>query len=371
MSSKLTLSNFKRLLFHLRNNGVKYTYNIIHVGILYGTKNPLLLKLLYWLEPYPPYLEIEVTTRCNLKCAMCEHTYWDEPDRDMSFEEFKGIIDQFPRLKWIGLTGIGESFINKDFMKMLRYVKSKNIFVELYDTFYFIDEKIAKELIETRVDRLFVSIDAATEETYERIRVGSNFERVTNNVSNLFRLKREIKAYFPEVLFHYIVSKGNLNEIPQYIRLVHSLAKGENVAIQFTRMLHEFGEVENLFVEIPEEIIQAANGKASQLGVKVTWNADVPSVKPPVTKCTEWIMPFIFVTGHVIPCCSGNEAGHRDFQKETALGNVFEQSFKEIWHSEKYKTLRRMLRQGQVPLPCRNCCLYHTGSKKRKEEEKL
>ena len=66
-------------------------------------------------------MEIEVTTRCNLKCIICEHTYWDEPNRDMSFEQFKGIVDQFPKLKWIGLTGIGESFINKDFMKMLRY----------------------------------------------------------------------------------------------------------------------------------------------------------------------------------------------------------------------------------------------------------
>ncbi len=363
----MTLSNVKRLLLHLRRNGVKYTYNIIHVGILYGTKNPLLLKLLYWLEPYPPYIEIEVTTRCNLKCIMCEHTYWTESNKDMSFEEFKGIIGQFPRLKWIGLTGIGGSFINKDFMRMLRYVKSKNIFVELYDTFYFIDEKTAKELIEVGVDRLFASIDAATKETYERIRVGSNFERVTNNVRNLLRLKRETKAYSPEVLFHYIVTRENLDEIPQYIRLVHTLAEGENVAVQFTRMLHEFGEVANLFAEIPEETVQLAERNAKESGIRLVWNADVPPVKPPINKCTEWIMPFIFVTGHVIPCCSGNEAGHRDFQKETALGNVFEQSFKEIWHGEKYKTLRRMLCQGQVPLPCQNCCLYDTGSKNRRK----
>ncbi|MFQ6118808.1 MAG: hypothetical protein ACE5KE_02860, partial [Methanosarcinales archaeon] len=65
-----------------------------------------LKKLFPWTVPYPPSIEIEPTTRCNLRCTICEHTYWNEKGRDMSFKEFKGIVDQFPRLKWIGLTGI-------------------------------------------------------------------------------------------------------------------------------------------------------------------------------------------------------------------------------------------------------------------------
>ena len=360
MNLGLLPHKLERLLFLLRNKGVKYTYNYLHFLTFWEHRNNFKRKLLYWLAPYPSYIEIEVTTRCNLRCIMCEHTYWDEPNRDMSFEEFKTIVDQFPRLKWIGLTGIGESFINKDFMKMLHYVKSKSIYVELYDTFYFIDEETARELVEMGVDKIFASIDAATKETYESIRVGSDFERVTNNVKNLLQIKKEVSAHFPIVEFHYIISKANFHEMPQYVELVHSLA-GENTKIQFTRMLHEFADVKDLFVEVPEEVRQEMERKAEELGIRVAWNADVPKSKPPITKCIEWIMPFIFVTGHVIPCCSGNEAGHRDFQKKTALGNVFEQSFKEIWRSEKYKNLRRMLRKGEVPIQCRHCCLYNTG----------
>jgi radical SAM protein with 4Fe4S-binding SPASM domain len=313
--------------------------------------------LLYNFIPYPKYIEVEVTTRCNLKCIICERTYWNEPNRDMSFEEFKGIIEQFPDLKWIGLTGIGESFINKDFMKMLRFIKSKHIIIELYDTFYFIDEKTANELIDLNIDRILISLDAATKETYEKIRIGSNFDRVTKNLKNFFRLKMEKKAIFPEIDFHFIINKYNLHEIILYIELVHSIAK-ENAGIQFSRMLHTFKEVEDLFVEIPAEIINAAEEKAKKSGIKLMWNLNVPQTKPPLNECIEWTMPFIFVTGHVIPCCSGNESGHRDFQKETALGNIFEQSFKEIWHGEKYQTLRKMLSQGKVPPQCRNCCIY-------------
>ena len=360
MDFKLLISKFKRILFLLKHKGIKYTYNFIYFHIFFGTKNPFLIKLLYWLEPYPSYLEIEVTTKCNLRCIMCEHTYWDEPNKDMSFEEFKGIVDQFPKLKWIGLTGIGESFINKDFMRMLKYVKLKNVFVELYDNFYFIDEKTARELIEIGVDKIFISLDASTKETYEKIRIGSNFERVANNIKNLIRLKEEMKSYFPEISFHYIVNKLNLPEVPQYIELVYSLTKGKKITIQFTRMLHEFKETKDLFTEIPEEIIEKTNKKAKGMNINLSWNADVPQSKPPISKCTEWTMPFIFVTGHVIPCCAGNEAGDRIGQKETALGNVFEQSFKEIWYGRKYRSLRKMLSQGKLPLACKDCCLYNT-----------
>jgi MoaA/NifB/PqqE/SkfB family radical SAM enzyme len=350
----------------LRRKGLKYAYNTVHFSIFWGwiRKHPLLIRLINQSAFYPSYIEIETTTRCNLKCVMCEHTYWDEPNKDMSFEEFKSIVDQFPKLKWIGLTGIGESFLNKDFMKMLKYAKSKDVYVELYDTFFFIDRKNAEELINLKVDKIFASIDAATKETYEKIRVGSNFERVINNVKNFFQLEKEKGAYYPKIAFHYIVNKMNFQEMSQYVELAHSLAQGENVSIQFTRMLHEFKELKDLFIEVPEEIIQAIEGKAKEFGIRLTWNADIPQVKPPISRCIEWTMPFIFVTGHVIPCCSGNEAGHRDFQKETALGNVFKQSFKEIWRGEKYKTLRSMLRQGKVPLPCKNCCLYDTKGNK-------
>lgn len=356
---------FKRLMVLLKNKGVKHTYNRLHFYIFWSwiRKHQLLIKLLNHLAPYPRYLEIEVTTKCNLKCIMCEHTYWSEPNRDMSFEQFKDIVDQFGNLKWIGLTGIGESFINKDFMKMLRYVKSKSVLVELYDTFYFLNERIAKELIEMGVDRILASVDAATKQTYEKIRVGSDFERVINNVRNLVRLKKKMKASFPQLDFHYIITKANFRQIPQYIELVHSLTNGENASIQFTRMLHKFDQAEDLYMEIPEEITHRAKCKAEQLGVGLVWNADTPQVKPTIARCIEWTMPFIFVTGDVIPCCSGNEAGQRDFQKRTALGNVFETSFKQIWHGQKYKDLRRMLRRGQVPQPCSNCCLYDAGGR--------
>ncbi|MGC9049067.1 MAG: radical SAM protein [Patescibacteria group bacterium] len=353
---KKIIPKIKRLILYLKTKGFKGTYNYLYYYILWTKK--WAQKLFLPFIKYPPFLEIEVTTRCNLRCVMCEHTYWHEPIRDMTFEEFRAIIDQFPRLKWIGLTGIGESFLNQDFLKMLEYVKTKSIYVELYDNFIFITPEISKKLIKIGVDRIIASFDAAVKETYEKIRVGAKFESVISNLKNFIKLKKELNSHFPEIDFHFIVSRLNIQEIPDYVNLVHSLdTVGSKVV--FTRVLHWFREIEHLCIDyIPSEIIQKTEKGAQDLGLRIGWGADVPKEKPLIRECKEYIMPFIFATGHVICCCATNEANRRDFQKETSFGNVFERPFREIWDSEKYKMFRQMIRQGQAPLQCQNCPIY-------------
>ncbi|MCM8791841.1 MAG: radical SAM protein [Candidatus Omnitrophica bacterium] len=312
----------------------------------------------YWLRWYPAYIEIEITNRCNMRCVMCEHTYWDEPPRDMSFDEFKYIVDQFPRLTWIGLTGIGESFLNKDFIKMLSYVKAKGIITEIYDTFYFVDKEIANKLIELKIDSIYASIDAATKETYEKIRPGSNFEKVIKNVSYFLDLRRRYPIPLTKFNFHYIVSKLNLNEILDHLKLVSSISKGLSLGVQFTRLLHNYPQVKDIYVEIPKSIIEESIRKGKELNIEVTWNANTLDPKPTPRNCIEWTMPFIFVSGEVIPCCAANEKNRRQFQKEYSMGNIFKQSFREIWRGKRYRILLNSLAKDILPLVCKDCCLY-------------
>jgi len=347
---------FKRLALYLKTKGIKGTYNYLFYYFLWTKK--WAQRLFLPMIKYPPFLEIEVTTKCNLKCVMCEHTYWHEPSRDMTFEKFKSIIDQFPKLKWIGLTGIGESLLNKDFLKMLRYVKSKSIYVELYDNFIFTTPEISKEFIEIGVDRILASVDAATKETYENIRVGASFENTINNLKNFIRLKKEKNSHFPELDFHFIVSKLNVSEIPDYVDLVNSLdAPGSKII--FTRVLYWFKDIQNLRInQIPQKIIESAKKRAQKFNLRIGLGSDVLEEKPFIKQCKEFIMPFIFVTGDVICCCVTNEANRRDFQKETSFGNVFKEPFKDIWNSKRYKMFRKTIRKGNAPIQCHNCPVY-------------
>lgn len=345
----------------VRYKGYKYTLDyLLNLG-LYNS-NFVSEKILYPLFPrsvfYPRFIEVEVSTYCNLRCKMCEHTYWHEKNQHMSFEQLKSIISQFPRLKWIGLTGIGESFLNPDFSKMVTYVKGENLYLELYDNFYLITEKFAKLLVETGVDRMIVSLDAASAETYQKIRYGSNFDRVVSNIKNLRKLKNKLGLYYPEIIFHYIISKENIHEVLDYITLVKKIMGKESTSILFTGVLHSFSQIKDMVVDVPDELVEKANQKCRELGIKVAWNRNVGAAQDPIIRCNEWTMPFIFVDGTVIPCCAGNEANKRKYQRDTGMGNIFQTSFPKIWNGAKYKTLRKMVHEGKTPAACKYCTIY-------------
>jgi len=78
--------------------------------------------------PLPRFFEIETTTICNKKCFICEYVYWpkgEQVKRHMSLDEFKHIVNQFPAIRWVNMTGEGSSFLNKDYFPMLKYLREE------------------------------------------------------------------------------------------------------------------------------------------------------------------------------------------------------------------------------------------------------
>lgn len=353
--------NAKRLINMARYKGSKYAFDYLLNLALYNS-DFISEKIMFPMFPksviYPKFIEVEVSTFCNLRCKMCEHTYWKEKNQHMSFGQLESIVKQFPNLKWIGLTGIGESFLNPDFLKMIEYVKRKKLYLELYDNFYLINEKFAAILVNSSVDRMVVSLDAARPETYKKLRPGSNFERVLENIKNLRKLKKKLKSYYPEIVFHFIISKDNLDEVLDYVTLVKRLMGKENTSILFTGVLHAFSQIKEMVTDVPDELVEKVNKKCLKLGIKVAWNRNVGEAIDPIVKCNEWTMPFIFVDGTVIPCCAGNEANNRTYQRKTGMGNIFQTPFSKIWNSQKYKELRQAIHEGRTPEACKYCTIY-------------
>lgn len=316
------------------------------------------------IDLFPPFLEIEPTTVCNFHCICCEHTYWKEPSENMAFEQFKKIFDDFGKPKWLGLTGIGSSYLNKDFHKMLEYAKSKGTIVEVMDHFaHFKDNEQIKELIEIGPDFQFVSTYGASKKSFEKVCVGSDYDRIKENIKTFVKLKKQMKKRFPILNFHYIITKESKNELLDFLDFVHEL-NTEVGEVLVTPMLHSFKEAKKYAVTIDEGYVEKIREKAKKYKIPITinmsakQNAESLEKKPSINNCKEYIMPFIFVTGHVTPCCAQNEANARDWQKKMSLGNALEKPFKEIWYSEKYKKMRKLIRQNKFPKECAICPAY-------------
>ena len=340
-----------------QKKGLKWTYNWFHFLSHYSTSDPEILQYLHEEKPYPSYIEIETSTFCNFECTICEHTYWDEKNKHMSLENFNKILNQFPELKWIGVTGIGESFLNPEFMDMLKECKDRNIYVEIFDNFRFLDYEKAKEMVKWSVDKIYVSLDAATKETFDKIRVKSDWDIVRKNIKDFDRAKKESNSSWPELWFHFIVCKDNIHELEKYLEMINELDV-DCKQVQFSRMLHKFDEIKDMFVEIPDGTKEKIIEKGKDLGIKVSWNINSADVKCPLKACALWTMPFIFVDGTVINCCSMNEQNDRNWQRETSLGNIFKQDFREIWYGDKYEKMREGIRTGVPTDQCKRCIIY-------------
>jgi len=311
--------------------------------------------------PYPRQLEVEVTTACDLKCVICEHTYWTEKPRHMTFDQFRAVLSQFPGVRWVGLTGIGSGFLNPDYMKMLEILKlEKRCFVEFFDHFLSIDEERARRIVEIGINKIWVSLEAATKESYNRIRVGSDFDIVIGNVRTLMRIKRQMKSPIPELWFHFIINRYNEGQMEEYVDLVADLCAEDRElsapVIYWTNLL-PFDEIVDLHSRPTREYMAGIERKCRQRGIFSIFNENLSCDKP-MRSCTKWNEPFVLVTGHVQPCCALNEANDRPYQERHAFLNLFEADFREWWNSGEKDTFVKNLRKGIVNPVCKNCHIF-------------
>ncbi|MDP2860298.1 MAG: radical SAM protein [bacterium] len=323
------------------------------------------LKRFPQLTPFPWSTEIEITTRCHLRCVMCEHTYFPSEERnwDLSFEDFKKVIDQFPRLFWCNPTGEGSAFLNKDYMRMLEYLAKRGVCIDLVDSFDRLDKETIRKLVDLPVHRLWLSLDGVNKETYEQIKVGADFDRVIENIKYFVSYRNKKKANIPELCVRFVIMKQNLSQMPDFVDFVCSLDPAV-YALEFTRLM-EFPEVMDKITDVPEEIIEETKKRGKKYGVLLHINANVPHHErtlPSISECVYWSDPYIMKDGYVISCCASLMSNKRSRLRDFAFGNIHEKSLKKIWESPEYKKFRCQVvaSYGPIPSQCVGCRFYNT-----------
>jgi len=263
----------------------------------------------------PFKLEMEHTTICNKKCLFCEHTHWNEEQKRITINNLKQIIAHVKSIKWVNITGEGSGFLNKDFIPMLEYLRKRHINVNFVDEFDFFDEEKARKIIEIGVNSIYISFDAASKETYEKIKVGCNFDRALKNINTLLDLKKRMNSPFPVLHFRFIITKLNYKEMPAFIELIGGLPnRGVRARVEFVGLL-TFPEIEKYYFSIdaiPEEILVATFENALKYDINLHF-AHAGTILPSINRCAAWTEPYVLIGGEVISCCAIIMSNNRKF----------------------------------------------------------
>jgi radical SAM protein with 4Fe4S-binding SPASM domain len=318
----------------------------------------------------PVQAQIGISDPCNHRCVFC----WDHPPSDressdtadrfgharpglMSLAQFRGIVDDLHRLgtRRVDLIGRGEPLLNRHALDMIRYVKEREMYLVMCTNAARMSEAIAKELVALRVDRVNVSLNAGTPETYPHVHVTerpSDYLKVKKKLRFLADCKIAAGSELPLITLSFVIQSKNYFEIVSMIEVAHEIGAQE---VQFVHtVVHEGTEDIALTEEQYGELLASLPGareRAEELGIISnlgTFGKTIPPympsemVGPPVVPCyVGWYFSVILGNGSVMPCC----------QCASPIGQVTEdRSFADIWDSSEYGEFRKAARS----LPSKN-----------------
>ena len=162
-------------------------------------------------------LYIEPTTLCNLECRTCIRNVWETPKTRMEMEVFRSLVEQlkeFPDLHRVVFSGLGEPLTHPDILEMVRLVRELDLAVTIGSNGLLLDRTKSRELVALGVDRLVVSLDGVSPETYGEVR-GAEFSQVIDNIRLLNEAKIELGSLTPALGIEFVALKSNIDELGQ------------------------------------------------------------------------------------------------------------------------------------------------------------
>ena len=297
-------------------------------------------------------LQVESSLACNLRCVMCP---WKEisseaPNRGLLTQEiWDAIRPHLPQVRSVDFTGGGEPLLQPELAKWVAEAKAAGCETGILTNGLLLNRDKARILIAAGIDWICVSMDGATKELYEEIRVGSNFERVCENLSGISELRN---GKVPKTMINFVQMSGNFHQVEEIVRLAASLGVDQVNFKQCDVIRGEHGKGFGLFHrEETKEIrglkkeLAAARSLAKKLKVETTAFAFTPQQLP---VCEQDPRDSLFVRsdGSVGPCINLAVGGPTTFLGEDVnmpvvhYGRLPEQDLQELWEGDTCRFYR-------------------------------
>jgi len=340
----------------------------------------------------PTFLNLEfVEGKCNLKCRMCIGTNAaSHPNkfRSMSVDDFRHTLEAAPTISGITLSSSdSDPLLHAQFLEIIDVAKEYNVVLDLFTNGLPMSERTARHIVESQaVNMVNFSIDAATDETYTRIR-GGNFARLNKNMRMLVDLKNELNSSMPMISLSFVAMEDNIEELPAFVEMAKSYGAkrvfvedllgwldgtgGNHPAIdnprcqEFVSLAQRTAQDAGIMLHLPERLREGTlepaqtsaldspatspsnginedlNGAPTEL-VQTTESATEIPYADNEYRCCTWLQGvWVSGNGDLQPCCM--------LQDVADMGNAKDGK---LFYNEKYNDVKAVLSQGKVFREC-------------------
>lgn len=277
---------------------------------------------------FPTEVWVELTNLCNLKCVMCPNglDVGDHTRGFMTWDVFRKVIREIAQHGCNAQLFLGgESLLNKEAIRMIRYAKNAGCTVSLSTNATVLDSVTSRQLIESGLDNLNFSFDGFTPDEYERIRVNASYDKVIANIKGFLTEKKAMNADAPfTTVYSLMVSENSGEGRDQFIESFDGLP------------------VDNFLIDTPSDWGGRLD-EDSDVELKGIGGRQMPCHRVWQNVAVRW-------DGSVVPCCA-------DFFGDIILGRVQDESLATILNSPTYQNFRQKMVEGDLtdfPL-CAGC----------------
>ena len=323
--------NFLSKLSHRRiANGVKVLSSFFYSK---WTGKPV-----QWGLPFT--ISFEPTTSCNLRCPECPSGLraFTRPTGMLQTDFFRKTMNELAdRLLYLYFYFQGEPYLNPQFLEMVKYASDRGIYTVTSTNAHFLNEENAQKTVEAGLDRIIISIDGTTQETYESYRIGGKLEKVLEGAKNLVQWKRKLKSRTPHIIFQFLVVRPNEHQVDEVKNLGKDM--GVDQVVFKTAQVYDY-EKGNPLIPTIDKYSRYSKQPDGTFTIK----------NKLLNHCWKlWHTCVITWDGKIVPCCFDKDATHQ-------LGDLHRQSFAEIWQGEAYQRFRQAIFKSRKEIDiCANC----------------
>lgn len=288
----------------------------------------------------PAKAGLEPTTSCNLRCPECPSGLrsFTRPTGMLQLQHFKEMVSQLHKdLIYLLLYFQGEPYLNPNFLPMAAFASSKGIYTATSTNAHYLTPENARKTVESGLSEVIVSVDGATQETYEQYRVGGDLEKAKVGIAELVKQRKALGSKTPYIVLQFLVVRPNEHEVEAIQQMGKTL--GVDKVVLKTAQIYDFEEGSPL-IPSQERYSRYRKGKDGRYQLKNKLR----------NQCWKlWMGTEITWDGRVLPCCFDKDGKY-------VMGKLGEEPFDKIWRSEAYNEFRAGVLHSRKEVDiCTNC----------------